>query len=153
MNWDFIFGVLLGILAALMLNIGKGIQKQKVHVFLKGRGMFARANRKDLSFWCLGLAITAGAALPYSLGLWLTKSPSTIAAMTGVGLIGLLVYAVKVIGEKIGRRDGVGIALVIVGKHSESISPVLSEEKVEWEKVRPDRLPLEEFVYVDAVGS
>ena len=115
MDWEFILGIVFGILAALMLNIGKGVQKQKVHVFLKGRRMFKKDNRADLGLWCLGLAITAGAALPYSLGLWLTKSPSTIAAMTGVGLIGLLIYALKVIGEKVGKQDGLGIGLVIVG--------------------------------------
>jgi len=115
MDCGFIIGVMLGILAALMLNIGKGIQKQKVHVFLQGRRMFSRQYRFDLGIWLLGLAITAGAAFPYSLGLMYSGSPSTISAMTGVGLIGLLIYALKVIGEKIGALDGVGIALVIVG--------------------------------------
>ena len=35
--------------------------------------------------------------------------------MTGVGLIGLTIYAVKVIGEQIGALDGLGMLLVIVG--------------------------------------
>ncbi len=98
-----------------MLNIGKGIQKQKVHVFLKGRRMLAKGNRADLGIWILGLALTAAAALPYSLGLVYSKSPSTISAMTGVGLIGLLAYALWVIGEKIRIKDGLGIGLVIIG--------------------------------------
>ena len=42
------------------------------------------------------------------------------------------------------------IALVIVGKHSESMSPLLSEKQAESENVRPERLPLGEFAYVDA---
>jgi drug/metabolite transporter (DMT)-like permease len=115
MEHAFVIGVMFGILAALMLNIGKGIQKQKVHVFLQGRRMFAKGNRADLGIWILGLAITAGAALPYSLGLAYSKSPSTISAMTGVGLIGLLAYALWVIGEKIKILDGLGFGLVIVG--------------------------------------
>ncbi|HUU03978.1 MAG TPA: hypothetical protein VM425_21255 [Myxococcota bacterium] len=115
MNHAFIIGVLFGILAALMLNIGKGIQKQKVHVFLKGRRMLAKGNRADLGIWILGLSLTAAAALPYSLGLVYSKSPSTISAMTGVGLIGLLAYALWVIGEKIRIQDGLGIGLVIIG--------------------------------------
>ena len=45
------------------------------------------------------------------------------------------------------------IALVIVGKHSESMSPLLSEKQVEWENERPERLLVGEFTYVDAVGS
>jgi uncharacterized membrane protein len=115
MNIEFIFGVLLGILAALLLNIGKGVQKLKVHVFLQGRRMFSKEHRRDLAIWILGFLMTASAAVPYSIGLMLSKSPSTVSAMTGVGLIGLSIFAVLVIGEKLRTRDWVGIILVVVG--------------------------------------
>lgn len=39
------------------------------------------------------------------------------------------------------------ITLIIVGKHSEEISPILSEKQVEWEKRRPERLPLEKVAF------
>ena len=39
------------------------------------------------------------------------------------------------------------ITLVIVGKHSESISPVLSEKQIEAEKNRPERMPLNKFIH------
>jgi len=42
------------------------------------------------------------------------------------------------------------ITLVIVGEHSEAIGPLLTEKQVESEKERPERLPLEEFAYVNA---
>ncbi len=38
------------------------------------------------------------------------------------------------------------ITLVIVGKHSQEIGPVLSEKQVEWEKNRPERLPLDKMM-------
>lgn len=41
------------------------------------------------------------------------------------------------------------ITLVIVGKHSDEISPVLSEKQVGWEKERPERLPVEQFAYMN----
>ena len=41
------------------------------------------------------------------------------------------------------------IALVIVGKHSEKIDSVLSEKQVEAEKKRPERIPLDNFVYIN----
>jgi drug/metabolite transporter (DMT)-like permease len=115
MNVEFIFGVLLGILAALMLNLGKGVQKLKVRVFLQGRRMFSKTHRWDLGIWILGFLMTAAAAVPYSIGLMLSKSPSTVSAMTGVGLIGLSIFAVLVIGEKLRPRDWLGILLVVVG--------------------------------------
>ena len=39
------------------------------------------------------------------------------------------------------------ITLIIVGKHSETISPILSEKQIEWEKERPERLPLEKVAH------
>ncbi len=45
------------------------------------------------------------------------------------------------------------ITLIIVGKHSEKISPVLSEKQVEGEKERPERLSLEKFVHFNRFES
>jgi len=42
------------------------------------------------------------------------------------------------------------ITLVMVGRHSETISPVLSDKQVEAEKNRPERLALEKFVYINS---
>lgn len=39
------------------------------------------------------------------------------------------------------------ITLVVVGKHSDKIGPLLNEKQAEIEKKRPERLPLEKFVY------
>ena len=41
------------------------------------------------------------------------------------------------------------IALVVVGRKSAGISPLLSEGQVERELARPERKPLSEFAYVD----
>lgn len=41
------------------------------------------------------------------------------------------------------------ITLVIVGKHSKTISPVLSEKQVENEKERPERFPFDKFMYIN----
>lgn len=41
------------------------------------------------------------------------------------------------------------ITLVIVGKHSDKIDPVLSDKQVEAEKERPERIPIDDFVYMN----
>lgn len=41
------------------------------------------------------------------------------------------------------------ITLIIVGKHSTTINPVLSEKQILAEKQRPDRFPLERFAYLN----
>ena len=41
------------------------------------------------------------------------------------------------------------ITLVIVGKHSKTINPILSEKQIAQEKQRPERFPLEKFVFLN----
>jgi len=45
------------------------------------------------------------------------------------------------------------IALVIIGKKSNDISPVLSEKQIENEKERPERKKIEDFVYLNKYGG
>lgn len=45
------------------------------------------------------------------------------------------------------------ITLVMVGKHADTLSPVLSDEQVEAEKKRPKRIPLNRFVYLNSFKS
>jgi nitroreductase len=50
--------------------------------------------------------------------------------------------------EILGIPDGYKvITLINVGKKSDKISPALSEKQIEWEKNRPERKRLEEFVF------
>ncbi|MGQ9678791.1 MAG: nitroreductase family protein [bacterium] len=41
------------------------------------------------------------------------------------------------------------ITLILVGKHADTINPVLSEKQVEWEKTRPERLPLKKIMFIN----
>lgn len=45
------------------------------------------------------------------------------------------------------------LTLIIVGKHSDKISPVLSEKQVASEKKRPRRIPLDRFMYLNHFSS
>jgi nitroreductase len=55
--------------------------------------------------------------------------------------------------EKLGIPDEMKvITLINVGKKSDTISEVLSEKQVGWEKKRPKRKSLEEFVYRNRYG-
>lgn len=45
------------------------------------------------------------------------------------------------------------ITLIIIGKHSSEIKPILSEKQVAAEKERPPRLPLEGFAFLNKFGE
>lgn len=47
-------------------------------------------------------------------------------------------------------KDMIVITLVNIGKNSNTITPVLSEKQVKNEKKRPERHPLEQFVYLNS---
>ncbi len=58
-------------------------------------------------------------------------------------------YSPQKTREILGIPDDIEvITLVIVGKHSKTINPVLSEKQIAQEKQRPERFPLEKFVYL-----
>jgi nitroreductase len=59
-------------------------------------------------------------------------------------------YSPKKTREILGIPEDVDVVtLVIVGKHSDKIDPVLSEKQVEAEKERPERIPIDDFVYMN----
>jgi nitroreductase len=41
------------------------------------------------------------------------------------------------------------ITLVLIGRHAGSLSQVLSEKQVAWERSRPERFPLDRFVFLN----
>lgn len=47
-------------------------------------------------------------------------------------------------------KDLIVITLINIGKHSNTISQVLSEKQVKSEKQRPERKPLEQFTYLNS---
>jgi len=59
-------------------------------------------------------------------------------------------YSPKKVRQILGLPDDYQVhTLIIVGRKAESLSPVLSEKQIAWEKERPERLPLNKFVFID----
>lgn len=114
MDWKFIFAVFIAFVGSATLNIGKGVQKMKVHVFSQGWGMFKSPYRRDFLWWLAGMGMTASFGPCQWLAIQLVKNPSLPVAMIGVGLVALVVFAVKIIGEKLAPREVTGIVIIIV---------------------------------------
>ena len=108
-------GLLLGALAAICLNLGKGIQKMKVKVLGQGRAMFRPPLRRDLVIWILGALASLSATALYSLALKYTDKSSLVSSLNGVGLLALVFFAWLVLKEPMGIREWLGAGLVVVG--------------------------------------
>lgn len=115
MDSSNLFGILLGIIAALSMNIGKGVQKMRVDVLKKGKAALKKENRADLLIWLIGVAMTGIAGPIYSFAMKFSDNPSVIAALGGVGLVGLLIFSKLVLNEVITTKKLTGAILVIIG--------------------------------------
>ena len=63
-------------------------------------------------------------------------------------------YNPNKVGEILGIPDEYNIiTLIIVGKHSDDIGPLLNEAQVEIEGKRPERLSIDKFVYLNRYGG
>jgi nitroreductase len=63
-------------------------------------------------------------------------------------------YSPQKTREILGIPDNIEvITLVIVGKHSKTINPILSEKQIASEKQRPERFPFEKFVYLNRYSN
>jgi len=115
MDQGLYIGLALGISGSIMMNVGKGIQKQKIAVLKKGRQMFFPPHRRDFIIWLTGILITSAAAPIYSASFKFTDKSSIISSLSGIGLVALLIYAGLVLKEAIGARDIFSSALIIFG--------------------------------------
>ena len=107
-------GIVISATSTIALNVGKGIQKMKVDVLTRGRDMFSKENRPDLTIWILGVMTTASSIGLYSYAMKLTDKPSTVSACTGLGLIALVIFARYVLKEKVGRKEITSCAMIML---------------------------------------
>jgi len=115
MEPDLLLGISLGVLASIFMNVGKGVQKQKVEVLKKGWAMFGGPYRRDFMIWLVGILMTVCSAVLYSASLKFTDKSSIVACLSGTGLIGLLIYAWLVLKETVGIREALSSVLIIFG--------------------------------------
>ncbi len=63
-------------------------------------------------------------------------------------------YSPQKTREILGIPDDIEvITLVIVGKHSKTINPILSEKQITSEQQRPERFPFEKFAYLNRYSN
>jgi len=107
--------MIVGSCASILLNLAKGVQKMKVKVLGKGWAMFSPPYRRDFLIWLGSVAMAILAAALYSLALKMTDKSSMVSALGGIGLIGLVLFAWLVLKEHLGKRELLGVGLIIVG--------------------------------------
>ena len=106
--------IVLGLIAYALLNTGMGTQKHAAEIWFSDLSVWSRTQRPKLGIWLLGL-LQVGLALlllPLSISC---GSISTVAPLSGFGLLVLALFSRFVLCEVLDRRDLGGIGAVALG--------------------------------------
>jgi uncharacterized membrane protein len=105
------FATLLGILQAILLNIGKGLQKTAI-----GRKELVTPRQKRINqfLWVLGTILIILSTFVIMQAEMFGYLP-VISSMTGVGIISIVLFSYFFLKEQISRIELIGICLIIVG--------------------------------------
>jgi drug/metabolite transporter (DMT)-like permease len=117
-EYNLILGIFLGILAAVCLNLGKGVQRIGAETL--GKDMIKKwrespGDRRKIIVWLVGTLMTALAAvLQFAAMLFLDRS-STLVAVSGIGILAVVLFSIYVIHERLNKAQIAGIVTIIVG--------------------------------------
>ncbi len=115
---NFAVGILIGVLASVSLNVGKGVQRIGAETLGKGIIKKWKENpeeRRKITIWLVGTLMTAIAAVLQVVGQLFLKASSIFVALSGIGIIAVVLFAARVIKERISPLQVVGIVIIIIG--------------------------------------
>lgn len=111
-------GIVIAILATVSLNVGKGVQRLGAETL--GKGMLKKwktnpEEKRKIVLWLVGTSMTAiSMILAMVAALFLDRS-STSVAISGIGILSVVIFAVYVIKEKISTLQVIAIFIIIGG--------------------------------------
>ncbi len=117
-EYNLVLGIFIGILASVCLNLGKGVQRIGAETLGKDIIKKWKENPEDkrkIIVWLVGTLMTALAAvLQFAAAFFLDRS-STLVALSGVGILAVVLFSIYVIHERLNKVQIAGIATIIVG--------------------------------------
>ncbi|MBD3197289.1 MAG: hypothetical protein GF317_19700 [Candidatus Lokiarchaeota archaeon] len=107
---SIVFGIVIGVLAYSIQNIGKGIQKYAIEGLKKDK----KIKSKSSGIWILGTILTSLYLFIQWLAL-LFAPINAIAPLESVGLIVFILFSYFVLKEGISKLEIVGIIFILIG--------------------------------------
>ncbi|MBN2150809.1 MAG: hypothetical protein JW839_05175 [Candidatus Lokiarchaeota archaeon] len=115
---NLFLGIFLSIVTSICLNLGKGVQRIGAETLGKDILKKWRTNpedRRKIIIWLVGTLLTAIAAVLSVVAQIFLKQSSIFVALSGIGIISVVLFAARIIKEKISPLQVVGIVIIIVG--------------------------------------
>ncbi len=107
---EIIIGIIIGILAYFVLNLGKGIQKAAIEGFKADK----KIKGKNSGVWIVGTILTSVYMFIQWIALFFAPV-NIIAPLEGIGLIVLIAFSYLVLNEDINATEIIGILFIIFG--------------------------------------
>lgn len=110
--------IFIGIASAVLLNVGKGVQRMGADTLGKDilkKWKESPEERKKIQIWLLGTLMTALAAVLGVVAQAFFDRSSTFVALSGVGILAVVIFSVYTLKEKIKPLQVMGIGLIITG--------------------------------------
>jgi len=110
--------IFFGILATILLNLGKGVQRLGAEML--GKDIVKKwrenlADRRKIIKWLIGtIMVTLSSVVQVAAQMFSDRS-STIVALGGIGILSVVLFSFYVIREKINALQIAGIAMIGVG--------------------------------------
>jgi uncharacterized membrane protein len=120
---ELIIGISIGIIAYVILNLGKGIQKAAI----EGYKVDKTIKSKNSGVWIVGTILTSLYMFIQWIALFFAPV-NVIAPLEGVGLIVLIIFSYFVLNEDLTAIEILGIILIIVGVVlATAFKPIISD--------------------------
>lgn len=117
-EYNLALAIFLGILASILLNLGKGVQRLGAETLGKDIVKKWRENTEDrrkIIKWLIGtIMATLSSVVQVAAQMFLDR-PSTFVALGGIGILSVVFFSFYVIKEKITVMQIAGIAMICVG--------------------------------------
>ncbi|HME53681.1 MAG TPA: hypothetical protein VKM55_15750 [Candidatus Lokiarchaeia archaeon] len=110
--------IFLGILASILLNLGKGVQRLGAETLGKDIVKKWRENTEDrrkIIKWLIGTVMATLSSVVQVAAQMFLDRPSTFVALGGIGILSVVFFSFYVIKEKISVMQIAGIAMICVG--------------------------------------
>jgi uncharacterized membrane protein len=107
---DIFIGIIIGIIAYVILNLGKGIQKMAIEGYKANKTI----KSKNSGVWIAGTILTSLYMFIQWIALFFAPV-NVVAPLEGVGLIVLILFSYFVLNEDIIFTEIIGIILIVTG--------------------------------------
>jgi drug/metabolite transporter (DMT)-like permease len=112
--------ILIGIIATTQNHLAKALERQGIEVFdqlrarIKRKGVKFKGDTKKPLIYTLGVVLN-NTVFIYPIVAQRYAPPAVYTSMYAVGMIPLMIYASRVLGERITRHRALGAAAILVG--------------------------------------